>query len=95
MNLTLLKYLKSFSDGRIRIRHPALRKAEISALTQKKMKETYGVNQVETNTLSGSILILYDCTILSKDRLIEMGTAWANYLDQVNRGLAVAPPEFV
>ena len=94
MHFTLLKYLKSFTDGRIRLRHPALHNPKTAALVQEKMQATHGVTSVQCNTLSESVLILYDSAVLSKEALIEMGTAWALYLDSVVQGKAATPPDF-
>ena len=94
MHFTLLKYLKSFTDGRIRIRHPALHNPKTAALVQEKMQATHGVSSITCNTVSGSVLILYDSAVLSKEALIEMGTAWALYLDSIQQGKTAAPPDF-
>ncbi len=94
MNLALLKYVKSFSEGRIRLRHPALHNEATARITKEGMLATAGVNSVEINCLSGSVLILYDASLLSKDQLIAMGVAWAEYLDTVKAGKAAEPPSF-
>ena len=94
MNLALLRYVKSFSEGRIRIRHPALHNAATAEIARKGMLETNGVSSVETNTVSGSILILYDAAVLSRDQLIDMGIAWAGYLDKIKDGKTAEPPHF-
>ena len=94
MNLALLRYVKSFSEGRVRIRHPAMHNAATAEIVEKGILATKGVNSVEINTLSGSILILYDATLLAKNQLIEMGIAWADYLDKVKAGKDAEPPHF-
>ena len=94
MNLALLRYVKSFTEGRVRIRHPALHNAQTADIAQKGMLATHGVTSVEINTVSGSVLILYDASVLSKDDLINMGVAWAGYLDSVKAGNAAEPPIF-
>ncbi len=94
MDLTLLKYLKSFSEGRVRLRHPALRDKAVADLTRERMAATPGALSVECNTLSGSVLLLYDHHRISKERLITMGTAWARYLDAVRAGQKADPPSF-
>ena len=45
-----------------------------------------GVRQVEVNPLSGSALLLYDSSRLSRERLMEMGVAWAVWLDEARAG---------
>ena len=94
MNLALLRYVKSFSEGRVRIRHPAVHNAVTAEIVKKGILATKGVDSVEINTLSGSVLILYDASLLSKNQLIEMGLAWADYLDKVKAGKDAKPPQF-
>ncbi|MCR4665974.1 MAG: hypothetical protein K5657_01630 [Desulfovibrio sp.] len=94
MNLALLKYVKSFSDGRVRIRHPALHSEGTAKTAQQEMQKTHGVERVDYNTVSGSLLILYDSDILSKDQLIAMGEAWAAYLNAVQQKKEASPPVF-
>lgn len=92
--LHFLRYVRSFSDGRVRIRHPALRRATVVATAEEKLKSIDGVRSTEFNTLSGSVLILYDSDTISKDRLLEIGEAWAVYLDAAAAGQAAQPPQF-
>ncbi len=48
--LRLLKYVRSFSDGRVRIRHPALRREDVAAAAKEKLSAVGGVHSVEFNT---------------------------------------------
>lgn len=84
--LRFVKYVRSFMDGRVRLRHPALRDAQVAALAQRGIAAIPGVRQVEVNTLSGSALLLYDSSRLGRDRLMEMGVAWAVWLDEARAG---------
>lgn len=79
-SLRFVKYVRSFMDGRVRVRHPALRDAAIAG------------KDIELNPLSGSALILYDSARLSQDRLIETGCRWADWLDKAARGQAGEMP---
>lgn len=92
--LHFLKYVRSFSDGRVRIRHPALRREAVAAAAKEKLEAIDGVRSTDFNTLSGSVLILYDNDAIGKDRLLEIGEAWAAYLDAVEAGQAGPQPEF-
>ncbi|CAK7049714.1 MAG: hypothetical protein DESF_02088 [Desulfovibrio sp.] len=92
--LRLLKYVRSFVDGRVRIRHPALCNASVAALAEARMKAIAGVTSVECNPVSGSVLILYDSKALPKERLFAIGEAWAGYLDKVRDGKQADIPEF-
>ncbi len=94
MNLALLKYIKSFSDGRVRIRHPALHNQATASIAVARMCEIPGIENVQSNTVSGSLLILYDTDVLSKNELIPMGEAWAGYFNAVQAGEAATPPNF-
>lgn len=90
----LLKYVRSFVDGRVRIRHPALRHAAVLHLAQEKMSGITGVQSVEGNSVSGSILIIYDSATLPRERLFAIGETWARYLDAVNKGKECPVPHF-
>ncbi|MGE9984987.1 HMA2 domain-containing protein [Desulfovibrio sp. SGI.169] len=91
--LRLLKYVRSFSDGRVRIRHPALRREDVSAVLKAKLPAIDGVLSLECNTLSGSALILYDSARLPRERLFAVGEAWAAYLDAVQAGRPAQAPD--
>ena len=90
----LLKYVRSFVDGRVRIRHPALRRETVLRLARENMGAINGVQAVEGNSLSGSILIIYDSRAIPRERLFAIGEAWAQYLDAVNAGKDLAVPQF-
>lgn len=90
----LLKYVRSFVDGRVRIRHPALRHEGVLRLAREKMSSIEGVQSVEGNSLSGSILITYDSKTITRARLFAVGEAWACYLDAVNAGKDCPVPHF-
>ncbi|MDO5484497.1 MAG: hypothetical protein Q4F27_06265 [Desulfovibrionaceae bacterium] len=92
-SLRLLKYVSSFCDGRVRIRHPALRREDVARAARERIQAVTGITSVECNTVSGSVLILYDSALLGKEDLIRMGTAWAGYLDAVQAGQAAEMPQ--
>lgn len=87
-SLRFVKYVRSFMDGRVRVRHPALRDAAIATMARTALLRVDGVRGIELNLLSGSALILYDSARLPQDRLIEIGCRWADWLDQAARGTA-------
>ena len=87
-SLRFVKYVRSFMDGRVRVRHPALRDAAIAGKARSALLRVDGVRDIELNPLSGSALILYDSARLSQDRLIETGCRWADWLDKAARGQA-------
>lgn len=84
--LRLLKYVSSFVDGRVRIRHPALRRAETLNVATENLRAFPGVQSVEGNAVSGSVLIVYDSRAIPRDKLMDVGEAWALYLDAVLAG---------
>lgn len=90
----LLKYVRSFVDGRVRIRHPALRHENVLRLAREKMTAIDGIQTVDGNSVSGSILITYDSKAIPRERLFAIGEAWARYLDAVNSGKQCAEPQF-
>ena len=92
--IQLLKYVRSFVDGRVRIRHPALRHEAVVRLAREKMSAIAGVQSVEGNSVSGSILITYDSKTIQRERLFAIGEAWARYLDAVNKGQESPVPHF-
>ena len=90
----LLKYVRSFVDGRVRIRHPALRREGVLHLARERMTAIDGVHAVEGNSLSGSVLITYDSKAIPREKLLAVGEAWARYLDAVCAGQECAVPHF-
>ena len=61
----------SFVPGRIRLRFKELRNSAAAELAKARVKETPGITNVETNPLTGSILIEYDPAILPVEKLLE------------------------
>ena len=90
----LLKYGPSFVARRVRIRHPDRRHEAVVRLAQEKMGSIAGVQSVEGNSVSGSILITYDSKTIPRERLFAIGEAWARYLDAVNKGQESPVPHF-
>lgn len=57
--------------------NPALRREAVAAAAREKLAAIDGVLSVDFNTVSGSVLILYDSARLPKERLFAVGEAWA------------------
>lgn len=85
-NLRFIKYVRSFMDGRVRLRHPALQNPRVARLTRDGIAVIPGVLSVEVNSLSGSALLQYDSRQLSRDQLMRLGVAWAVWLDDARSG---------
>ena len=62
----------SFIDGRVRLRHPALRDAATADMAAAVIGGVEGVESVRVNPLTGSLLIFYDAETLSRERLLEL-----------------------
>ena len=52
-SLRFVKYVRSFMDGRVRVRHPALRDAAIAGKARAALLRVDGVRDIELNPLSG------------------------------------------
>ncbi|MDR2479276.1 MAG: ATPase P [Treponema sp.] len=63
----------SFAPGRIRLRFRELKDKSVAALAEARIKETPGIDRVEINPITGSILIEYDRNILPDEKLLETG----------------------
>lgn len=90
--LSLLRYVSSFVEGRVRLRHPALRQAAIVAEAKPYLLTVGGITTATFSVQTGSVLILYDTKRLSTEQLIAYAMPWAAYLDARHRGLPAALP---
>lgn len=91
--MRFLRYVRSFLPGRVRLRHPALQREAVAAQARECMLAVPGVRSVDINTLSGSVLLCYESGHIGRDRLVDMGVALATWLDAVQDGQALPPPE--
>ncbi len=80
-----LKYISSFSDGRVRIRHNSLKQADVIKEIDAELKRVKGIQSVEFNPRTGSMLVLYDSNVLPTDKFIEVALPWAEKLEQSQR----------
>ena len=87
-SLRFVKYVRSFMDGRVRVRHPAPARRRHRRQGPRRPPACGRCAGHRAQPLSGSALILYDSTRLSQDRLIETGCRWADWLDKAARGQA-------
>ena len=75
----LQKYVTSFIDGRVRLRHPSLKASETADMVADMMRSVDGVTDVHVNPVTGSLLLYYDTQVLSRSDLWDMarqGAAW-------------------
>ncbi len=75
------EHIVSFTEGRIRLRHSALRNAALGAEISAFIRSMNGIESVEHKALTGSLLIHYDETIITEEEihtLLEQGEGWLN-----------------
>ena len=79
--LAFARHVKSFVPGRVRVRHPALRRREAAEESRRMLMARPGVKDVEFNTLACSALIRYDPAAVTTDELVARGIEWCRWLD--------------
>lgn len=90
--LHLLRYVSSFMEGRVRLRHPALRQPAVVEEARPYLLHVGGITSVVFSVNTGSVLILYDTQQLSTDQLIRYALPWAAFLDARHKGLPSPVP---
>ena len=63
----------SFTPGRIRLRFKELKENSAAQNVKTRLGEVPGITRTDINTVTGSILIVYDPTILPTEKLVETG----------------------
>ena len=74
--------ITSFIDGRVRLRHPALRDAATADMAAAALGAVEGVVSVRANPVTGSLLLFYDAERLSRERLLELAEQGASLLPE-------------
>ncbi len=74
----------SFVDGRVRLRHDALKNPEIAAVAEAAAGGIDGVTSVRVNPVTGSLLVFYDPDRLSRERLAALADEWSAFLPEEN-----------
>ncbi len=72
-------YIVSFTEGRIRLRHPALKDAAIGQEICTFLLEMNGIQSIEHKAITGSLLIHYDAEFISDEEiqvLLSQGEEW-------------------
>lgn len=62
--------IASFYDGRVRIRHNALKNPELMATVQQMVGGQDGIIETRANPRTGSLLVLYDPNVISREQLL-------------------------
>ena len=82
--MSVLDHITSFVDGRVRLRHPALKDAATAELVCSVVGAVEGISAVQSNPRTGSLLIYYDVEKLSREQLIELAEQGAAFIPGMN-----------
>ena len=74
----------SFVDGRVRLRHDALKNPEFAAVAESAAGGLDGVTGVRVNPVTGSLLVFYDPEKLSREHLAALAEQWSAFLPEEN-----------
>lgn len=72
--------ITSFIDGRVRLRHPALKNPELAEMAAAAVAGVEGVENVRVNPVTGSLLLFYDPARLSREELLQLAEESAAFL---------------
>ncbi len=72
----LEQHVKSLIDGRVRVRHPALRHEKNAAPLRELLGCLPGMNRITINPRTGSLLLEYDPSLLSREDLLSLAGHW-------------------
>ena len=78
--MSVLDHVTSFVDGRVRLRHPALKDAATADLVCSVVGAVEGITSVQANPVTGSLLIYYDAEKLTREQLIELAEQGAAFI---------------
>ena len=74
------EYITSCLEGRVRLRHPALREAATAGMLQPFLANLPGMRNVAINPRTGSLLLEYDSDQLRMQDLLELASGWEEQL---------------
>ena len=72
----------SFVDGRVRLRHDALKNPGIAAVAEAAAGGIDGVTSARVNPVTGSLLVFYEPEKLSREKLASFADEWAALLPE-------------
>lgn len=78
--------ISSFCDGRVRLRHPALKDADTVNGLVAILNGYPGVLEVKSNLLTGSLLVLYDPEAISQEDLAKAAAKLEEQVGAVEPG---------
>ncbi|WP_446424582.1 HMA2 domain-containing protein [Mailhella sp.] len=80
--MSVLDCITSFVDGRVRLRHPALKDAATAELIRSVVSGVDGITAVQANPVTGSLLIFYDPEKFSREQLLELAEQGMAFLPE-------------
>lgn len=82
--MSIVDCITSFVDGRVRLRHPALKDKATAELVCTVVGGVDGITAVQANPLTGSLLIYYDAEKLTREQLLELAEQGAAFIPGLN-----------
>ena len=79
-------YITSFVDGRVRLRHPSLKRAEDAEQVRVFLASLPGILRVAVNSRTGSLLLEYDPARISREDLLSLAGQWADFASAQDEG---------
>lgn len=70
------EYITSCLEGRVRLRHPALREATTAEMLHLFLANLPGIRNIAINQRTGSLLLEYDPQQLRMQDLLELASGW-------------------
>ena len=90
--MPVVDHITSLVDGRVRLRHSALKDAATAELVCSVVGAVEGITSVQSNTRTGSLLIYYDAEKLTREQLLELAEQGAAFVPGLNGEAAPAEP---
>ena len=88
--MSIVDCITSFVDGRVRLRHPALKDKATAELVCTVVGGVDGITAVQANPVTGSLLIYYDAEKLTREQLLELAEQGAAFIPGLNEEEAPA-----
>ncbi len=85
-------YVTSFVDGRIRLRHPILKDPQIVEQISSLLENVPGIESLQHNARTGSLLLEYDSDVLDNDTLLNIMQQGEQFIDLENFNAQVQKP---
>ena len=82
--MSIVDCITSFVDGRVRLRHPALKDKATAELVTAVVGGVDGITAVQANPVTGSLLIYYDAEKLTREQLLELAEQGAAFIPGLN-----------